>query len=375
MKITFIYDFLKELGGLERVMFFHANLLKQKHDVELLFSHISDKEAGGITTELELDKSISVSQIGTSKIELWNLLKAFLFPSRTNKVKTDLIISESFMCSRMAYKKKKADETPYIIVMHHPPNFLYSPPKGWANNPARLCAMILGNLAGPFIKKLDIDAVRNADLVIAGSQNAKKRIQGIYRVNPVIVYPSISNFFKPLGLKKKKFLYIHGRIIPDKNCKAVIPMMRSFEGYDLIISGSISDSYKKELEDEAIKYGVADRVKILGRIPKDELVNNYNTASLFLVPAVKEDFGLTTVEAIACGCPVIAWDDGAGSSEIVTKDNGLLAFPYDERNFINKIKQGLSKRWHKDKIVASVKRFSEEETKKEFMSAIKEYVK
>ena len=40
-KIISIYDFLKELGGLERVMFFQANKLKDKFDISLFFSYVS----------------------------------------------------------------------------------------------------------------------------------------------------------------------------------------------------------------------------------------------------------------------------------------------------------------------------------------------
>jgi len=58
-KIILGYDFLKELGGLERVMFFQANSLYKLYNVELIFSYISDKNCGKIIQELNLNKKIS----------------------------------------------------------------------------------------------------------------------------------------------------------------------------------------------------------------------------------------------------------------------------------------------------------------------------
>jgi glycosyltransferase involved in cell wall biosynthesis len=384
-KITLLYDFLKELGGLERVMFFHANKLKKDNKVNILFSYISDKDKEKVLKELELDEGVKVSQIGRIKNEIIALAASFLFPSRIKKIKADLIFSHSFMCTRMAYKKKKIDGTKYIVIMHHPPNFLYSPPKGWANNLARGFALLLGMSLRPIIKKMDIVAVKNADLVIVSSHNAAKRIQNIYDINPKIVYPNISNYFKPLIEFRKKdflknknivrpFLLAHGRIIPDKNYKAVISMLKPFNEYDLIISGSISNSYRKEIEEEIMNQGLQNRVKILGRIPKEDLLGYYNTASLFLMPAFKEDFGLTIVEAIACGCPVIAWDDKAGPSEIISEDNGVLALPYGDKDFVRKMKLALNKKWDKERLVNSVKRFSETEIEKEFISTVQKFV-
>ena len=43
----------------------------------------------------------------------------------------------------------------------------------------------------------------------------------------------------------------------------------------------------------------------------DDLVALNNLAEVFAYPSVKEDFGIVPVEAMACGCPVVAWDDGA----------------------------------------------------------------
>lgn len=366
-------------------MFFQANNLKKYGDVELLFSHVSDKDKGRITRELELNPIIPIKQFGRIKNEIIQLALSFLFPSRIKKIKTDLIISHSFMATRMAYEKKKRDGTPYAVILYHPPNFLYSSIEGWANTSARLFAKFLGIFFKEKLKKLDIECVRKADLIIAISDYTAKRVREIYKINPAIIYPQISDFFRLMEksekqkfLKnkkiKKKFFYVHGRIIPDKNYAILLDIIKNIKGFDLIISGSIEDYYKKELNLKISELHLKHRVKILGKIPKEDLLGYYNCAELFLMPAKKEDFGLTTVEAIACGCPVIAWDDNAGPSEIITKDNGLLVKPYNLSDFSSKIQVALNKKLDRKEISKTVDKFSEENVGKNLIKVLKPYL-
>ncbi len=386
-KILAVYDFLKEIGGLERVMFFQANRLKKEYDVRLIFGYISKKDKLRIINELELDKSIEVKQMSKFKNEFIQLIRSFLFPSRIKKHDADLLISHSFMASRMAHYKKKKEGTPYIVVLYHPPNFIYSNMSGWVNNIPRFFAKMLGSTAKSYIKKRDYDAVRSADAVIAISEYSAKRARAIYGIKPVIIYPQISKFFKLISPQRKKvflnkkkikreFMLAHGRIIPDKNYSDLIDIVKTIENTDLIISGSISQRYKSELTKKIDLLGLNDRVKILGRIPSEDLLGYYNCARVFLLAAKKEDFGLTPVEAMACGCPVIAWDDGSGPSETVKAGvNGFLAKPYSLKDFEDKIKFALKKKWDKKTIVNSVHKFSEDEISKEFLALVGKILK
>lgn len=381
-KILLLYDFLKEIGGLERVLFFQANLLKKKYDSEIVCSYVSKRNKNEVIKELELNREIKVRPIGKFPNEILQMTFSFLFPHRARKLKTDLIISHSFMSSRMAYSKKKIDGTPYIVILYHPPNFIYSDIKGWANNLPRKFASLLGLFFKNKIKKADYHAVKNANVVIAISEYTARRVKKIYGINPVIVYPQLSKFFSVLNEKKKKeflskhkiskkFLLAHGRVIPDKNCGALLHIIKHLENVDLIISGNISENYRKELEDKIIEMKLQNRVKVLGKISKEDLLGYYNCAELFLMPAKKEDFGLTPIEAVACGCPVVAWGDDAGPNEtIIDGVNGLLAKPYNIHDFAEKIKIGLKSKWDREKMIGSVDKFSEKEVGEKFSQII-----
>jgi glycosyltransferase involved in cell wall biosynthesis len=73
---------------------------------------------------------------------------------------------------------------------------------------------------------------------------------------------------------------------------------------------------------------VRSNVRFLGRVSPDDLVREYRTARLVVCPAFDEDFGLTCLEAMACGTPVVACRDGGGYVELIEDGiDGLLVEP------------------------------------------------
>ena len=382
-KIILGYDFLKELGGLERVMFFQANSLHKLYDVELVFSYISNKTSDKILKELSLNKNIPVKQISKIKSEVLQYIISLLFPKRLTKIKSDLIISHSFMYSIMAMESKKINNIPYVVTLYHPPNFLYNTSLKWANNLPRKSAYFLGLVFGNYLRNLDKKAVKNADAVIAISKYTAKRVNEIYGVTPTIIYPILAKDFRIIkereALKhlekfnlKRPYILLHGRMIKDKRpdlaVKAFHIVQKKLE-FDLVISGTIEE--EENIKILIKKLGVGERVHILGRVSNDELVSLYNMAKCFLMSAQKEDFGLTPIEAMACGCPVIAWKDNAGPEEtIIDGKTGYLAKPYSVNDFASKIILCLKSKQNKKVISKSVSKFSEENINKEFLKVI-----
>lgn len=381
--IHFLYDFLKELGGLEKMVFFHANVIHKKKGMkpQIFFAHVEEREKAKIISELGLNKGIPVSQLGKSRFEILNLAKALLIPWTLTRQKKDLNICYSYLTTRIAYEKKKRDGTPYVVVICHPPNFLYTPVKGWANNISRFLARMLGLLFGFSLKKLDKKVVRGADAVLSISRYTSRRVRALYDLDSQILYPPVSPFFKVLSEKEKSkfytqknitrpYLYAHGRIIPDKNYDFLIHLLQKIPDTDLIISGTISPTYKAELTKKIISANLSSRIKILGRVSNEDARGYYNCAKAFIVPAKKEDFGITLVESVACGCPVVAWDDDAGPSEIISSASGLLAKPYSLSDFLEKVSQVSIKQWDKKKMANSIRKFQEKELGKQLSSVV-----
>lgn len=90
---------------------------------------------------------------------------------------------------------------------------------------------------------------------------------------------------------------------------------------------------------------------------QDELAQLYSMAAVFMNPSKEESFSLVTIEAMACGTPVIALDYSA-PKELVKKENGILLSKTEAENYLKAIYQLESTDLIKEKIVDSVKQFS-----------------
>ena len=76
------------------------------------------------------------------------------------------------------------------------------------------------------------------------------------------------------------------------------------------------------------KRGLTSPVTFLGRLSQDDLLREYCSALCVVCPAFDEDFGLTCLEAMACGKPVVACRDGGGYVELIDDGvDGFLAEP------------------------------------------------
>lgn len=103
--------------------------------------------------------------------------------------------------------------------------------------------------------------------------------------------------YKPV----RKFIFTVGTVLPKKNFH-VLPALLEDNDYELLIAGNKSAYIEKILE-EAAKYNVADRVKILGPVSEEDKDWYYRNCSAFVFPSIAEGFGLPVIEALHYGKP------------------------------------------------------------------------
>ncbi|NOY52338.1 MAG: glycosyltransferase family 4 protein [Deltaproteobacteria bacterium] len=192
-------------------------------------------------------------------------------------------------------------------------------------------------------------AARRADAVIAVSSNTRDDIIRHFHVpeNRVrVVYNGVSPVFSRspgdgelAGCRARyrlpgRFILYAGTIQPRKQVDMLIRVyhrLREEEGipHHLVVAGRMG--WKSGGLHETVRsLGLNDVVHFTGAVDGHDLPLIYRSAEVFVNPSLYEGFGLTCVEAMACGTPVVA--SGVSSIPEVVGDAGLLFDPSDEES-------------------------------------------
>lgn len=119
------------------------------------------------------------------------------------------------------------------------------------------------------------------------------------------------------------YLLFAGRITPEKGVKEAIQVAKE-SNHRLLIIGPVSHGHQGYF-DQYIKPELSERILYLGRMDQDQLPKYYQKAKALLTPIQwEEPFGLTTVEAMACGVPVISFRRGAAPEIIKDGKTGFV---------------------------------------------------
>lgn len=138
-----------------------------------------------------------------------------------------------------------------------------------------------------------------------------------------------------LGLPDTVLVGCYGRIRAQKGTgdflEAMIPLMADRPEVHALIMGRATEKhaeYERGLRARAAQAGLGDRIHFLPEVPVQDMADWYRALDLFVAPQRWEGFGLTPLEAMACGVPVVATTVGA-FRELITDPVGALVPPQD----------------------------------------------
>lgn len=119
------------------------------------------------------------------------------------------------------------------------------------------------------------------------------------------------------------YLLFVGRIAPEKGVKEAIEVARKTKHKLLIIGPTYPD--KIDYFNKHIKPNLNDEIKYLDYIERDKLMKYYQRAKALLTPiSWEEPFGMTFLEAMACGTPIVAFKKGSAPEVIVDGKTGYI---------------------------------------------------
>lgn len=330
MKVALVHDYLNEFGGAERVLLALSEMFPEAPIYTAFYNKNSpayERFKGKDIRPSWAHKYIP----GFSSGKLHSPLR-FLTPWIWNSFDLsgyDLIISSASWYITKGFKKKgKAIEVCYC---HTPPRWLYGYPtsielqKYW---PVRVYAAIVGH----FLRMYDWEAAQRVDHFIANSENVKRRIEKHYRRDSTVIYPPIDIPDK-FETKKQDYYLVLSRIVGGKGLSLAVEAANEL-GFKLKIAGK-AGGFATEMEQ--LKEKAKKNVEFLGYVSDEKLDELYANAKGFLALATDEDFGMTPVEAMAHGTPVIAFKGGGYVESVVEGKTGLFFEEPTSKSLVNAI--------------------------------------
>ncbi|MGI5236923.1 glycosyltransferase [Dactylosporangium sp. CA-139066] len=183
-----------------------------------------------------------------------------------------------------------------------------------------------------------------ADRVVAQSEDEVADLgrMGVRRAGTVIVPSGVDvDRFTPGGPTAdhrrpglRRILSV-GPLEERKGFTDLIEALRRVPGAELVIVGGPDpaevdrDPGARRLLQAADRFGVADRLRIVGAVTQDELAGWYRSADVLACAPWYEPFGLTPLEAMACGVPVVAYATGGIAESVIDNVTGVLVPPRD----------------------------------------------
>lgn len=315
MKIALVHDYLAQDGGAERVLkAFHE--IWPEAPIFVLF-HQKGSVEGFDSADIR-ESFFKFLPFGRTRYQ-WYLPWMPLATERYNLHEFDIVLSST---SAFAKGVLTRPNTLHISYCHTPTRYL------WTDTHEYIAELkynrFIKMLLPPLIHRLrlwDKASVDRVDHFIANSKTVAKRISKYYRAPSDVLYPPADthNFF--LSPKIGNYFLTGGRIVPYKRFDLVVEVFNRL-GLPLKIFGTGPDL-------ERLKNFAKPNIEFLGRVSDEQKAKLMSEAKAFIHPQV-EDLGITPIESMASGRPVIAYGVGGVTETVVPQKTGLF---FKEQNW------------------------------------------
>jgi glycosyltransferase involved in cell wall biosynthesis len=305
VKIAIIHDWLVTYAGAEKVL---EQLLKVYPDAELfsLVDFIDEDQR-----EFILNKQVTTSLIQKlpfAKKKYRSYLPFMpLAIEQLDVSNYDIVISSSHAVAKGVIT---GPDQLHISYVHSPIRYAWDLQHQYLKE-AGLGRGMKGWIAKAilhYIRNWDYRTANGVDYFVANSKFIARRIWKVYRREADVIYPPVDVSAFSFHDQKEDFYLTASRMVPYKKIDLIVEAFSQMPDKKLVVIGDGPDFHK-------IKAKSASNVELLG-YQTFEVLRDYMQRAKAFVFAAEEDFGITPVEAQACGTPVIAFGKG-GALETV----------------------------------------------------------
>ncbi|MBU1037356.1 glycosyltransferase [Patescibacteria group bacterium] len=315
MKIALTHDHLFQLGGAEKVLLEFHKMFPESP----VFTLIHNPEKAGLFKDLDIKTSfLEKMPLGVKHFK-WYLWLMPLAWEQFDFSGYDIVISSS---SAFAKGILTPPNTLNISYCHSPTRYLWSDTHQYVeelNQPEiikKILPLILNRL-----RVWDHVAAQRVDKFVANSEFVARRIKKYYQREATVIHPPVET---------KKF-FISSEI---DNYYVIVSRLRPYKRVDLAIKAFNQLRIPLKIigtgeEENHLKKIAKDNIQFLGELSDEERNKVLSRAKAFIHPQ-EEDFGITAVEAMASGRPVIAYKSGGALESVIDNETGKF---FDEQSW------------------------------------------
>lgn len=276
-------------------------------------------------------------------VRLWKYYERFWrFPRTVRQQAADIFHIIDHSEGHLVYWLKKTGK-PVVVTCHDLINFFY--PKN-----------VQGSIHLPFIShetwKYSVGGMQDASQIIAVSSNTAKDTTQVLNIEPeriAVVPDAVESLFRPLpkneveSLRQKYSISSEaicllnvGSNHPRKNISTILKVVEVLKQQGLSVHlWKVGSDFTAEQKAFIRIHSLEDCITYLGKPDKQTLVQIYNAADILLAPSLHEGFGMTLLEAMACGTAVIT--SNVSALPEVAGDAAVLVKPMDFQAMIEAV--------------------------------------
>jgi len=312
MRVALVHDHLAQDGGAEKVL----RVLAEMYPSADIYTLLYEKRQADQYFSGRVIKTSFIQRVpGGVKHYQWFLPWMPLAVEFFDLTDYDLVISDA---SAFAKGVITGIDVPHICYCHTPTRYLWDYTHRYiAELKYNKFLKKIVSLCLNYLRVWDYQAASRVDYFVANSQLVQKRIKKYYKRQSEVIYPPVEVDNFKVGEGEGEYFLIGGRVVTYKRFDLVVEVFREL-GWPLKIFGEGIDlSRLKKMAKGAYN------IEFLGRVSDSEKAELYQHCRAFLNPQ-EEDFGITVVETMACGRPVIAYGRGGALETVVDGKTGVF---------------------------------------------------
>lgn len=353
LKIALVHDYLIDYGGAEVVLF----ELHKIYPEAPIYVSILDKNSLSKFWDRFSDAKIICSWFDSLPFasKIISPLR-FLLPiiwAGFDFSEYDIVISSASWAVTKGFGNVSGKPIE-ICYCHTPPRYLYGYDtsrnwkSSWFSGPINIYALVVNH----FMRMYDFTQSQKVNYFVANSKNVAKRIEKFYRRDSVVIYPPVEMSKVNIKQKKGGYYLTGGRMVAAKNFDLIIKTCNNLKINLKIFGSGVEENHLRNIAGPTIEF--------LGKIT-NEARNKYMANAIAFIAAQKdEDFGITLVESMVLGTPVIAYK-GGGYEEIVTDGKtGVFFDELTEESLSNAIERFKNTNIKQSDLITFAKKFSSE---------------